>query len=151
MAPRRNFPSIGTSAPLAKIGMQVPLPVSPNSYRELFRSDTSLTREYSSKAPWREEMKHNFAIQALKKPSFFARRPYIYLCVRCRQIFLVNEHRGSIVAIDCDRNPIPEPENSRRVETFAEGPCLAFKSASKKFPRQRHPAAALNSSMMKRA
>jgi hypothetical protein len=144
MAPRGNSFSIGNSALPAKVGMQVPLPISPNGYREFYRSDISATREYPRNVPSSEEMKHNFAIRALKKPGLFARRPYIYLCVRCRQIFLVNEHRGSIVAIDRDRNPLPEPEHSRRVETFAEGPCLAFKSASKKVGRRRQPTAALN-------
>jgi hypothetical protein len=92
-------------------------------------------------------MKHNFAIRALKKPGFFARRPYIYLCVRCQQIFLVNEHRGSIVALDRNRNPLPEPENSGQVLTF-EGPCPSFKFASK-FRRPHHPATTVKISMLK--
>ena len=147
MAQRRNFSSTGISALDAKIGIQMPLPVSPNGYRDFYRSDTS-RREYPGKAFPPEDMKHNFAIRALKKPGFFARRPYIYLCVRCRQIFLVNEHRGSIVAINRDRNPLPEPENSRQVETFAEGPCPRFKFASK-LPRRRQPATTVKSSVLK--
>jgi|SRR5208282_383824 len=145
---RRNLSSIGIIAPVAKTGIQIPLPVSANGYRELYRTHTSLGRGYSGSAFSPEEMKHNFAIRALEKPSLFARRPYIYLCVRCRQIFLVNEHRGLIVAIDRDRNPLPEPENSRQVETFAEGPCPSFKFAPK-FPRQSRPAATVKSSMVK--
>jgi hypothetical protein len=93
-------------------------------------------------------MKHNFAIRALKKPGFFARRPYIYLCVRCQQIFLVNERRGSIVAIDRHRNPLPEPENSRQVEAFAEGPCPSFKFASRS-RRQSRPATTVKLSVFK--
>jgi hypothetical protein len=148
MAQRRNFYSIGISAPVAKIGMQMPLPISPIGYREFYGSDTSSRREYSGKVISPEEMKHNFAIRALKKPGFFARRLYIYLCVRCRQIFLVNENRGSIVAIDRDRNPLPEPENSRQVETFSEGPCPRFKFASK-LPPRRQPATTIKSGALK--
>ena len=124
---RPNLSSIGIIAPVAKAGIQIPLPVSANGYRELHRTHTSPGRGHPGSA----SMSHNFAIRALEKPRLFARRPYIYLCVRCRQIFLVNEHRGSIVAIDRDRNPLPEPENSRQVETFAEGPCPSFKFAPK--------------------
>jgi hypothetical protein len=138
MTPRRDFPSIRIVAPVPKFGIQMPLVVSPAGYRELYRLYPSARRQYSESAFLPEEMKHNFAIRALKNPGFFARRPYIYSCVRCRQIFLVNERRGSIVAIDRNRNPLPEPENSRQVETFAEGPCPSFRFASK-FRRSRHP------------
>src|SRR5260370_34114623 len=128
-------------------GIQMPLAVSPTGYRELDRYP-SARRNYSAKPFSPEEMKHNFAIRALKKPGFFARRPYIYLCVRCQQVFLVNERRGSVVAIDRNRNPLPEPENSRQVKTFAEGPCPSFRFASK-FPRQRQPATTVKLSMLK--
>ena len=148
MTRRRDFSSIRIIAPVPKFGIQMPLAVSPNGYRELYRLYPSARREYSEKPFSPEEMKHNFAIRALERPSLFARRPYLYLCVRCRQIFLVNEHRGSIVAIDRNRNPLPEPENSRQVETFSEGPCPSFKFASK-FPRSRHPATTVKSSKLK--
>ena len=46
---------------------------------------------------------------------------HIYLSVRCQQIFLVNERRGSVVAINRDRNPLLEPEQSREIKTFADG------------------------------
>jgi hypothetical protein len=147
MAQRRKFSSAGISALDAKIGIQMPLPIPPSGYRDSYRSDAS-RREYPGKAFSPEEMKHNFAIRALKKPGLFARRPYIYLCVRCRQIFLVNEHRGSIVAINRDRNPLPEPENSRQVETFAEGPCPRFTFASK-LPPRRQPATTIKSGVLK--
>lgn len=128
--------------------MRMPLLVSPNGYREFDRTHNSVKPQSSGSAFSPEEMKHNFAIRALEKPGFFARRPYIYLCVRCRQMFLVNEHRGSIVAIDRNRNPLPEPENSRRVEAFAEGPCPSFKFALK-LPRQRRSATTVKSSTLK--
>ena len=141
MKQQRNFPSKRIIAPVSKFGIQMPLAVSPVGYRELHRLYPSARREYFEKPFAPEEMKHNFVIRSLKKPGFFARRPYIYLCVRCQQIFLVNERRGSIVAVDRNRNPLPEPENSRQVKTFAEGPCPSFRFASK-FSRQRQRRAA---------
>jgi hypothetical protein len=147
MKQSRDFSSIRLIAPVSKFGIQMPLAVSPTAYRELNRLYPSARRNYSEKPFSPDEMKHNFAIRALKKPSFFARRPYIYLCVRCQQIFLVNERRGSVVALDRNRNPLPEPENSRQVATF-EGPCPSFRFASK-FPRQRQPATTVKLSRLK--
>jgi hypothetical protein len=147
MKQRRNFSPIRIIAPVPKFGVQMPLAVSPTGYHELNRLYPSARGHYSEKPFSPEEMKHNFAIRALKKPGFFARRPYIYLCVRCQQIFLVNEHRGSIVALDRNRNPLPEPENSSQVATF-EGPCPSFKFASK-FRRPHHPATTVKISMLK--
>ena len=126
----------------------MPLPVSSAGYHQLNRLYPSARREYSEKPFSPVEMKHNFAIRSLEKPGFFARRPCIYLCVRCQQIFLVNQRRGSVVAIDRNRNPLPEPEASRQVETFAEGPCPSFRFASK-FPRQRQPATTVKLSMLR--
>jgi len=145
---RSDLSSIRIIAPVPKFGIQMPLAVSPAGYRELHRLYPSARRQYSEKPFSPEEMEHNFAIRALKRPGFFARRPYIYLCVRCQQIFLVNERRGSIVAIDRNRNPLPEPENSRQVKTFAEGPCPSFKFAAKS-PRPRQPATTVKLSMLK--
>jgi hypothetical protein len=134
---RRDFSLLRVIAPVPRFGIQMPLAVSPTGYQKLDRLYPSARRNYPAKPFSPEEMKHNFAIRAFKKPGLFARRPYIYLCVRCQQIFLVNERRGSVVAIDRNRTPLPEPENSRQVKTFAEGPCPSFRFASK-FPR--HPA-----------
>ena len=96
MTVRRDFSFLRVIAPVPRFGIQMPLAVSPTGYRELDRLYPSARRNYSAKPFSPEEMKHNFAIRALKKPGFFARRPYIYLCVRCQQIFLVNERRGSV-------------------------------------------------------
>jgi len=148
MTLRRMFSSVGFIAPFAKTGLQMPLLVSPNGYRELYRTNNLVRPQYSGSAFSPEEMKHNFATRALEKPGFFARRPCIYLCVRCRQMFLVNEHRGSIVAIDRNRNPLAEPENSRQVETFSEGPCPSVKVPSK-FSRPRQPSTTVKSGMVK--
>jgi hypothetical protein len=148
MTVRRDFSFLRIIAPVPRFGIQMPLAVSPTGYRELDRLYPSARRNYSAKPFSPEEMKHNFAIRALKKPGFFARRPYIYLCVRCQQVFLVNERRGSVVAIDRNRNPLPEPERSRQVATFAEGPCPSFRFASK-FRRPHHPATTVKLSMLK--
>jgi hypothetical protein len=113
MKQNRDFSSIRFIAPVSKFGIQMPLAVSPTGYRELNRLYPSARRNHPETPFSPEEMKHNFAIRALKKPGLFARRPYIYLCVRCQQIFLVNQRRGSVVAIDRNQNPLPEPENSR--------------------------------------
>ena len=137
---RRDLSSFRIIGPVQKFGVQMPLPVSSAGYQQLNRLYPSARRDYSEKPFSPVEMKHNFVIRPLKKPGFFARRPYIYLCVRCKQIFLVNGRRGSIVAIDRNKSPLPEPENSRQVKTFAEGPCPSFNFASK-FPRPRQPAA----------
>lgn len=144
MKQNRDFSSIRFIAPVSKFGIQMPPAVSPTGYRELNRLHPSARRHYSAKPFSPEEMKHNFAIRALRKPGFFARRPYIYLCVRCQQIFLVNEHRGSVVAIDRNQNPLPEPENSRQVATF-EGPCPSFRFA----PKFHRPATTVKISMLK--
>jgi hypothetical protein len=48
----------------------------------------------------------------------------------------VNERRGSIVALDRKAQPISEPENSRRLATFAQGPCPAFKAATQHTRRE---------------
>jgi hypothetical protein len=148
MTLRRDFSFLRIIAPVPKFGIQMPLAVAPTGYRELDRLYPSARRSYSAKPFSPEEMKHNFAIRALKKSGLFARRPYIYLCVRCQQIFLVNARRGSVVAVDRNRNPLPEPENSRQVKTFAVGPCPSFRLASK-FPRQRQPATPVESSRLK--
>jgi hypothetical protein len=147
---RRDLSFFRIIGPVQKFGIQMPLPVSSSGYRQLNRLYPSARREYSKEPFSPVEMKHNFAIRSLKKPGFFARRPYIYLCVRCKQIFLVNGRHGSIVAIDRNKNPLPEPENSRQVRTFAEGPCPSFRFSSK-FPRLHQPATTVRLSMFKLA
>lgn len=148
VARRRDLSANRIVGPVPGSGIQMALLASPNGYSEFYRAYGLARFRHSRSALSPEETKHNFAIRRLKKPGFFARRPYIYLCVRCRQIFLVNEHRGSIVAIDRNRNPMPEPANSRQVETFAEGPCSSFRFASK-LPRCALPATTVRSGTFK--
>ncbi len=76
---------------------------------------------------WWTDMRHNFYIELLRKPSgLFKPQPYLYSCIRCKWAFLVNVRRGSLTAVDVDGVPLSQPENSKRVGTFAEGPCPAF-------------------------
>jgi len=82
MTLRRDFSFLRIIAPVPKFGIQMPLAVSPTGQRELNRLYPSARRDYPKKPFSPEEMTHNFAIRALKKPGVFARRPYIYLCVQ---------------------------------------------------------------------
>jgi hypothetical protein len=70
--------------------------------------------------------KHDFAVEQIES-SFGGRREFISHCVRCKWTFRVNPDRGSIVAYDNNGElPLAEPEASRRIDTFAEGPCPAL-------------------------
>lgn len=70
-----------------------------------------------------QERRHSFAIEALPRGEKFRSRPYLYMCVRCRWTFRVNDRPGSIVSLDESGQPLAEPENSRRAATFSAGPC----------------------------
>jgi len=74
-----------------------------------------------------QERRHSFAIEALPKSDKSSSRPYLYMCVRCKWTFRVNDPPGSIISIDQAGEPLAEPENSRRAATFTVGPCPAFK------------------------
>ena len=73
-----------------------------------------------------QERRHSFAIEALPRSEKSSSRPYLYMCVRCKWTFRVNDRPGSIVSIDHTGEPLAEPENSRRAATFSTGPCPAF-------------------------
>jgi hypothetical protein len=72
------------------------------------------------------EVRHNFIIQSLPKPSWYSSRPYLYTCARCKWTFRVNDSSGSITPLDQNGEVLPEPDRSRRIETFAQGPCGVF-------------------------
>lgn len=117
--------------PVAKVGFPLPAPSSSNAYRQPNCDTTAGNIESSGRGFSTADLRHSFAIKALEKRGIFKPRPYVYICLRCRYTFLVNERRGSIVALDRKAQPIPEPENSRRLATFAQGPCPAFKAATR--------------------
>jgi hypothetical protein len=70
--------------------------------------------------------RHSFAIEALPKSEKSTSRPYLYMCVRCKWTFRVNDRPGSVFSIDQTGEALAEPENSRRAATFSIGPCPAF-------------------------
>jgi hypothetical protein len=74
-----------------------------------------------------QERRHSFAIEALPKSEKATSHPYLYMCVRCKWTFRVNDRPGSIIPIDQTGESLAEPENSRRAATFSVGPCPAFK------------------------
>jgi len=73
-----------------------------------------------------DETRHHFAIEALDKSGPFRRQPYLYMCVRCKWMFRINDTRGSVIALDGLGRQLQEPENAKRVVTFHRGPCPAF-------------------------
>jgi hypothetical protein len=110
-----NGLGFGTVQPVGKTGAFLPfsLPAHVPDRRE--------RREFP-----RAYLRHDFAIRALEKPGLLKPQLYVYVCLRCKYCFLVNERSGSIAAFDRNARPLTEPENSRRVATFAEGRCPAF-------------------------
>ena len=110
------------------------MPPPPRPYPEVGRAIGDVDYETVDQAITPENLRHNYAIKALEKPGLFKPRPYVYICVRCRYSFIVNESPGSILAIDRSGLPLPDPENSRRIETFAEGPCPAFRIMGRAHP-----------------
>lgn len=121
--------ALGMMRPLAKVGFPLPMPSFSNGYRKPDSAASAQNAESSTRGFSTADQKHSFVIKSLQKAGILKPRPYIYICLRCRYTFLVNERRGSIVALDRHAQPIPEPENSRRLATFAQGPCPGYKVA----------------------
>ena len=119
------------SMPIAKVGFPLPMPVFRSIVGQTSSAAPLPTPVDSASGHHAPDQRHNFAVKALAKSGLFKPRPYIYICVRCRYTFMVNERRGSIVALDRNAKPVYEPENSRRLATFAQGPCPAFKSSKR--------------------
>jgi len=89
-------------------------------------SANHIANESMARAIAAGKLKHNFVIKFLKKPGLFQPQPYLYFCVRCRFRYLVNQTRGTVVAVDSEGKPLSEPENSARIATFSQGPCPAL-------------------------
>ena len=113
-----------------KSGMPMTAFLSPWKYPAL-QSISSTARANDELAFTPDEMRHNFAVRALEKRRLFRPRRYIYLCVRCKQMFMINGPRGAIVAVDRNHMPLPEPLNSRQVRAFSSGPCPGFERAGR--------------------
>ncbi|GEM_PF-7075417 len=82
-------------------------------------------RNFGNGFPARET-RHNFVIETLPKSGWRAPQPYRYTCMRCKWSFRVNDRPGSIIPLDASGMELPEPARTRRIETFAQGPCPAF-------------------------
>ena len=72
------------------------------------------------------EMRHNFAIWALRKETDFTRQRHLYYCVRCKDAFRVDDRSGAVTPLDPHGDPIQGSEAARRLATFGDGPCPAF-------------------------
>ena len=96
---------------------------SPSTARDSTRgvNDNSDHRHLSA-----EDMKHRFALQPVNESAFGSPREFICHCVRCKWTFQVSPDRGSIVAFNNVGEPLDGPEATKRVATFANGPCPAF-------------------------
>lgn len=85
-------------------------------------------------------LKHNFHIENLGKPDgWFKAHRYRYTCVRCGWIFLVENWRAKICALDGQLNPLSEAEGIRRLATFAEGPCEPAHDRCRRRPPNTRP------------
>ena len=119
--------------PVAKCGLPM-LALSPRkSLTSHSDSDRMPARLHPVEA---KEARHNFAVRALRKPGLLKPRPYVYVCVRCRETFLTDSRARFVIAIDREMKPLPEPENSARVARFASGPCPSLKGVVKSTPQK---------------
>ena len=73
-----------------------------------------------------EDMKHRFAVQPLNESTLGSRREFLCHCIRCKWTFQVSPESGWIVAFNNVAEPLAGAEATRRIATFAEGPCPAF-------------------------
>ncbi len=73
-----------------------------------------------------EEMKHRFALQPINESAFGSAREVLCHCIRCKWTFQVSPDRGSIIAFNNVGEPLEGVEATKRIATFANGPCPAF-------------------------
>src|SRR5579862_4109075 len=85
-------------------------------------------------------LKHNFHVEDPGKPDGFKAHRYRYTCVRCGWVFLVENWRVKICALDGQLNPWSEAEGIRRLATFAEGPCEPHDRGKRRPPNKPQPA-----------
>ena len=134
-----RFPRSSKFAPLmpvAKVGFPPPVPFPSNGYRNPGRDAAGRNVESPTRRFSTADLRHTFVVKVLKKHGIFKPRLSVYVCLGCKYAFLVNDRRGLMVAVDRKAQPIPDPENSRRLATFAQGPCPALKSATQRKRRE---------------
>ncbi len=90
-----------------------------------------------------QNLRHDFVIKSMGRlPGFFKPHRYLYVCMRCKWSFMVNDgRRGVITALDRDRNPLKAVEAGERLKTFEVGPCpgLAVFARTPMFSRTTRP------------
>jgi len=79
----------------------------------------------------RAEMRHNFAIWAIKNQADTRRQRHLYYCVRCKQAFSVDDRGGCVTPLDSQGTPLQGSEARKRLDTFSCGPCPAFKGLTR--------------------
>jgi hypothetical protein len=72
------------------------------------------------------EMRHNFAIWAVKNNADTRRQHHLYYCIRCKQAFSVKDSSGTVSPLDSQGNALQGSEAIKRLGTFSYGPCAAF-------------------------
>jgi len=72
------------------------------------------------------EMRHNFAIWALRKHPPGGRAAHIYYCVRCKQALRVEDRSTSVTPLDQHGDVLHGSEAAKRLDAFSQGPCPAF-------------------------
>jgi hypothetical protein len=72
------------------------------------------------------QMRHNFAIWAVKNNADTGAQRHLYYCLRCKQAFSVDDRSGCVTAVDSEGNTLQGSEAIRRLDTFSLGPCPAF-------------------------
>jgi hypothetical protein len=72
------------------------------------------------------EMRHSFAIWALKEHPDSGRRQHLYYCLRCKWSFSVDDRRGSVTPLTSEGTPVEGPSAAARLATFGLGPCPVF-------------------------
>ncbi|HUA32663.1 MAG TPA: hypothetical protein VMA09_03615 [Candidatus Binataceae bacterium] len=71
------------------------------------------------------EHRHEYVVKSLGRlPGLLKPHRYVYLCLRCKWTFVVNDgRRGVISAVDHDLAPLPEHQATERLASFGAGPC----------------------------
>ena len=72
------------------------------------------------------EMRHNFAIWAVKNDGDSRSQRQLYYCIRCKQNFSIDDTSGSVTPLDSRGYTLQGSEAKSRLDTFASGPCAAF-------------------------
>lgn len=72
------------------------------------------------------EMRHSFAIWAVKNADTSGHRSHLYYCVRCKWSFRVDDRSRSVTPLDQNRSGLQNFEAAARLATFDVGPCPVF-------------------------